>query len=75
MCSGAIISARIDNLYFGAYDYKSGCAGSVTDLFKKNQFNHNVNVSGGYMEAECAKVISDFFKNLRKNKRNFSEKN
>lgn len=73
MCAGAIISARIDNLYFGAYDYKSGCAGSVIDLFEKNKFNHNVNVSGGHMISECADVISDFFKDLRKKKRDLNK--
>lgn len=69
MCAGAIISARIDNLYFGAYDYKSGCAGSVMNLFENALFNHNVNVSGGHMEKECSSLISDFFKNLRKIKK------
>ncbi|MBR3792040.1 MAG: tRNA adenosine(34) deaminase TadA [Clostridia bacterium] len=68
MCAGAIISSRIDNLYFGAYDKKSGCAGSVTDLFKKNLFNHNVNVVGGLMENECADILKNFFKKLRQKK-------
>lgn len=69
MCAGAIISSRIDNLYFGAYDKKSGCANSVIDLFKENLFNHNVCVTGGIMEEECSKIISDFFKALRKSKK------
>ena len=69
MCAGAIISSRIDNLYFGAYDKKSGCANSVTNLFKENLFNHNVRVKGGIMEEECSKIISDFFKALRKSKK------
>ena len=68
MCAGAIISSRIDNLYFGAYDKKSGCAGSVTNLFKKNLFNHNVNVMGGLMEEECARILKTFFKKLRQKK-------
>ncbi len=68
MCAGAIISARIDNLYFGAYDKKSGSAGSVTNLFEKNLFNHNVNVSGGLMEDECAQIVKNFFKKLRQKK-------
>ena len=68
MCAGAIISARIDNLYFGAYDKKSGCAGSVTNLFEKNLFNHNVNVMGGHMEDECAQILKIFFKKLRQKK-------
>lgn len=65
MCSGAIIQSRIDNLYFGAYDYKSGTAGSVINLFEKDLFNHNVNVVGGLMEKECSSLISDFFRELR----------
>ena len=70
MCAGAIINARIDNLIFGAYDKKSGCAGSRTNLFENNLFNHNVNVLGGIMENDCAAVLTDFFKNLRKLKSN-----
>lgn len=65
MCSGAIISARIDNLYFGAYDKKSGCAGSKCNLFEKGMFNYNVNVVGGILEKECADMLSGFFKALR----------
>lgn len=68
MCAGAIISSRIDNLYFGAYDKKSGSAGSVINLFEQNLFNHNVNVVGGIMEKECSTIITDFFKKLRKEK-------
>ncbi len=68
MCAGAIISSRIDNLYFGAYDKKSGCAGSVTDLFLRNLFNHNVTVTGGLMENECADLLKNFFKKLRQKK-------
>ena len=65
MCSGAIINSRIENLYFGAYDKKAGCGGSVVDLFEEGLFNHNVNVRGGIMEKECAAVLTEFFKNLR----------
>lgn len=65
MCSGAVIAARIDRLYFGAYDSKSGCCGSVCNLFEKGAFNHTVDVVGGIMEDECSQIISDFFKELR----------
>ncbi len=70
MCAGAIINARIENLYFGAYDPKGGCCGSVTNLFADGMFNHRVNVTGGVMEEECARVLSSFFKALREKKRN-----
>jgi tRNA(adenine34) deaminase len=64
MCSGAIIQSRIKNLYFGAYDPKTGACGSVLNLFE-NDFNHKVNVIGGVMEEECSQIIKDFFKALR----------
>jgi len=69
MCSGAIIQSRIDNVYFGAYDPKSGCAGSVINMFEKGLFNHNVNIEGGIMEKECADILSTFFRELREKKR------
>lgn len=65
MCSGAIIQSRIKNLYFGAYDFKTGAAGSVLNLFDI-PFNHKVNVVGGILEEECSKIIKLFFKELRK---------
>ena len=64
MCSGAIIQSRIKNLYFGAFDPKTGACGSVLNLFEYD-FNHKVNVSGGIMEDECSRIIKDFFRELR----------
>ena len=69
MCSGAIINSRIKKLYFGAYDKKAGCCGSVTNLFEKGMFNHDVEVEGGIMEVECASILSEFFRELRKKKK------
>ncbi len=59
-CAGAIINSRIENLYFGAYDKKSGCAGSVINLFESGMFNHNVNVTGGITEDKCASILTEF---------------
>jgi tRNA(adenine34) deaminase len=64
MCSGAIIQSRIKNLYFGAFDPKTGACGSVLNLFEHN-FNHKVNVTGGIMEEECSRIIKEFFRELR----------
>lgn len=61
MCLGAILSARIDNVYFGAYDKKY----SILDVVPKIQFNHKSNLVGGVMEKECSKILSDFFEELR----------
>ncbi len=65
MCAGAIINSRIDRVVFGAFDKKSGAFGTVLDMAKVKQLNHHPDVSGGVMEKECSKMLSDFFKKLR----------
>lgn len=69
MCSGAIINSRISKVYFGAYDKKAGCAGSVINLFEAGMFNHDVEVTGGIKCEKCGALLSDFFRELRKQKK------
>lgn len=69
MCAGAIINARFKNVYFGAYDTKNGACGSVTNLFESN-FSYTPKYEGGVMQTECAKVLTDFFENLRQQRQN-----
>ena len=64
MCMGAILQSRIEKVYFGAYDYKSGCLGSVCDL--SQILPHKVTYEGGILQTECEEIIKNFFKNLRK---------
>ncbi len=68
MCTGAIINSRIDNVYFGAYDGKAGCCGTVYDLINDGKFNHKPNVTGGIMEKECSEILSSYFKTKREKK-------
>ena len=65
MCAGAIIQSRIKHVVYGARDLKAGAHSSVLNLFEY-PFNHKVNVDVGIMEEESAKIISNFFKKLRK---------
>ena len=65
MCAGAMINARIKALYFGAYDPKTGAAGSRVNLLKEDLFNHNIIVKGGIMQNECSSLLSEFFKKKR----------
>lgn len=69
MCAGAILNSRIDRVYFGAYDPKSGCAGSRINLMNMNLCNYTVEVVGGVMQEECAGLIKEFFRELRNRKR------
>ncbi len=65
MCTGAIINSRIERVVFGAYDKKAGSCGSLINLFDL-PYNHKPQLSAGFMEEECAHLLSDFFKRLRK---------
>lgn len=67
MCAGAIINARLRNVYFGAYDKKNGACGSATNLFD-NVFSYSPAYVGGVMENQCGAVLSDFFEHLRQKK-------
>lgn len=66
MCAGAMINARIRRLVFGAYDPKTGAAGSKVDLFEKGLFNHDVEVTGGVLAERSAALLGEFFKRKRK---------
>lgn len=61
MCSGAIQHARIARVVFGARDPKTGACGSVIDLFAEARLNHHATVESGLLEAECGRLLSDFF--------------
>jgi len=69
MCMGAIITARINRLLFGAFDPKTGAAGSIYDFASNPALNHRVNVVSGIMEMECRTIIQDFFKLRRQKKK------
>ena len=64
MCAGAIVNARIPQVYFGAYDKKNGCCGSVADVLKL-EYGYHPACQGGLMEDECSAILSEFFKKLR----------
>jgi tRNA(adenine34) deaminase len=65
MCAGAMLHARVDRVVFGAYDPKTGAAGSVMDVFSEKQINHQTEVQGGIMSEECGQLLRDFFKERR----------
>ena len=64
MCAGAIINAHIPKVYFGAYDFKNGSCGTITNLFEM-PYNFKPDCTGGIMQEECAQLLKDFFKKLR----------
>jgi tRNA(adenine34) deaminase len=61
MCAGAIVLAKIENLFFGAFDNKSGACGSVLNVTNNKSLNHKVNVTGGILDEKCGKILKEFF--------------
>jgi tRNA(adenine34) deaminase len=65
MCSGAIFQSRLARVVFGASDPKTGCAGSVVDLFAMRQLNHHTQITAGVCAVECSDLLQSFFKSTR----------
>ncbi len=69
MCAGAIVQARIPRVVIGAMNAKAGCAGSVVNLLENPDFNHQCDITKGVLEDECSRLLSDFFSDLRRQKK------
>ena len=65
MCAGAMIHARIARVVFGAYDPKTGAAGSLFSVLNDPRHNHQVQISGGVLAEECAELLRTFFRERR----------
>lgn len=65
MCVGAMLHARVSRLVFGAYDPKSGAAGSVLDRCDDRRMNHRIEVNGGLLEDQCGGLLRQFFERKR----------
>ena len=66
MCAGALVNARVQRLVFGSWDEEAGAAGSLYQLCRDPRFNHQVQVRGGVLEAECRGLLQEFFAQRRK---------
>jgi tRNA(adenine34) deaminase len=65
MCAGAIVHARIKNLFVAARDPKSGACGSVLDVVGEPSLNHHPALHFGLCEEESRGLLQQFFKELR----------
>lgn len=66
MCAHAMTLSRVKRVVFGAFEPKSGAAGSRVDLFAPGLFNHDIEVTGGVLREECADILGEFFRQKRK---------
>jgi len=65
MCTGAILNARIKNLFFAEFDPTFGACGSLYNLPEEKKYNHLVNIYSGLCADESRTLIQEFFRNLR----------
>ncbi|UWP87726.1 nucleoside deaminase [Dactylosporangium fulvum] len=61
MCAGAIVLARIGTVVFGAWEPKTGAAGSLWDVMRDRRLTHRPEVIGGVLEAESSALLREFF--------------
>jgi tRNA(Arg) A34 adenosine deaminase TadA len=65
MCAAAMVHARVRRLVFGAWDARAGGAGSITNVFALPGLNHRVDVFGGVLLDDCARLLQQFFAQRR----------
>ena len=65
MCAGALVHTRIRRVIFGCPDPRAGAAGSLINLLQQSGLNHRCQITGGVLQAECAAILQDFFREQR----------
>lgn len=61
MCAGAILQARVSRVVFGAWEEKTGAAGSMYDVLRDRRLPGRVEVVAGVAEDEASALLRDFF--------------
>ena len=61
MCAAAIAAARIDRLYYGAADPKSGGVAQGARVFSHPQCHHKPEVFDGIAASDAESLLKDFF--------------
>ena len=68
MCAGAMLHARLGRVVFGAFDPKTGAAGSVFNTLQDDSNLHKLSVTGGVLAEQCSEQLRAFFRERRKSK-------
>lgn len=61
MCAGALVMARVQRVVFGAWEPKTGAAGSLWDVVRDRRLTHRPEVRGGVLAQDCAALLDRFF--------------
>lgn len=66
MCAGAAVSARVDRVVFGAWEPKTGAAGSLRDVLRDSRMGHDIEVIPGVLAQEASAQLTSFFEECRR---------
>jgi len=66
MCAGALVNARISQLYFSVFDPKAGACGTLFNITHNKALNHQIKTFSGLLENESKSLLQAFFAGLRK---------
>ncbi|MFC3095120.1 tRNA adenosine(34) deaminase TadA [Alteromonas sediminis] len=69
MCAGLLVHSRVGRIVFGAFDSKTGAAGTVMNICHNSQLNHQIDITSGVLEKACSELLSNFFKRRRAEKK------
>lgn len=72
MCMGACLNARVDKVYFGAYEQKGRSLTAA--LAEANLLNHKTEVVGGVLEEKCSGLLTAFFSGMRQRQKEEKER-
>ena len=65
MCAGALVSARVRRLVYGADDPKAGAVHSILQVLNHPQLNHQMDIRGGVLAGRSAEMLQEFFRKRR----------
>lgn len=65
MCAGAIVLGRVPHLVYGPQDPRAGAAYSLYNIVQDDRLNHQVELTTGVLEEECAALLRSFFEGKR----------
>jgi tRNA(adenine34) deaminase len=65
MCAGALVTARVERLVFGARDLRFGGVRSKFQAADSELLNHRVEIVEGVLAPECVELLQSFFESRR----------
>jgi tRNA(adenine34) deaminase len=68
MCTGALVWARVESIFYGCSDPRDAGIRKVLPLVDAGTFDHRfTEVRGGLLGEECGRLMTSFFQRKRRN--------